>query len=175
MNIANIFNYLSIDVLPKRHLFQDEKRFTEWSELWRITPFTTCGTSCQDLLHSKHRSLALTNNSKDSIPNARFSSLESFRPVSFLRNMRFEPKIIIAPAVRNAGSYFPSETAMKPGKTSRCNKHNNSIGRGYISRKDDLYYRSRRILDKRSILLNSKCSNSTLVNITTPHLWYVVS
>ena len=27
MNIANIFNYLSIDVLPKRHLFQDEKRF----------------------------------------------------------------------------------------------------------------------------------------------------
>ena len=152
MNIANIFNYLSIDVLPKRHLFQDEKRFTEWSELWRITPFTTCGASCQDLLHSKHRSLALTNNSKDSIPNARFSSLESFRPVSFLRNMRFEPKIIIAPAVRNAGSYFPSESAMKPGKTSRCNKHNNSIGRGYISRKDDLYYRSRRILDKRSIL-----------------------
>ena len=27
MNIANIFNYLSIDVLPKRHLFQDERRF----------------------------------------------------------------------------------------------------------------------------------------------------
>ena len=136
MNIANIFNYLSIDVLPKRHLFQDEKRFNllpkndrqeiapiaqgylcqlPWSPKFSRTP-RNLGSDESHLLQPavllariyciqstvllRKQIIQKIVSQMQDFPHSSLSVLSAFSETC----MRFEPKILIAPAVWNAGS-----------------------------------------------------------------------